>query len=44
MYAIRSYYENLAFVRLYSGCLAVGDKVYNPAKQKQEKISSYNFV
>jgi elongation factor G len=31
--------ENLAFVRLYSGTLKVGDKVFNPVKQKQEKIS-----
>jgi len=34
-----SFVENLAFVRLYSGRLALGDKVFNPAKQKQEKIS-----
>ena len=29
----------LAFVRLYSGKLAVGDKIYNPLKKKQEKVS-----
>jgi len=34
-----AFVENLAFVRIYSGRLAVGDKVFNPAKQKQEKIS-----
>ena len=34
-----SFVENLAFVRVYSGKLHVGDKVFNPAKQKQEKIS-----
>ncbi len=34
-----SFVENLAFVRVYSGTLNVGDKVYNPVKQKQEKIS-----
>ncbi len=34
-----SFVENLAFVRIYSGQLSVGDKVFNPAKQKQEKIS-----
>jgi len=34
-----AFVENLAFVRVYSGRLAVGDKVFNPAKQKQEKIS-----
>lgn len=30
---------NLAFIRVYSGELSLGDKVYNPAKQKTEKIS-----
>ena len=34
-----SFVENLAFVRMYSGCLTVGDKVFNPVKKKQEKIS-----
>jgi elongation factor G len=34
-----SFVENLAFVRVYSGRISVGDKVYNPVKQKQEKIS-----
>lgn len=34
-----SFVENLAFVRVYSGKISVGDKVYNPVKQKQEKIS-----
>ncbi|MCF6289722.1 MAG: elongation factor G [Desulfobacterales bacterium] len=29
---------NLAFVRIYSGVLKVGGKVYNTAKEKQEKI------
>lgn len=33
-----SFVENLAFVRVYSGCLKQGDKVYNPVKDKQEKI------
>ncbi len=30
---------NLAFIRVYSGKLHVGDKVYNSSKCKQEKIS-----
>jgi elongation factor G len=30
---------NLAFIRVYSGELSLGDKVFNPAKQKTEKIS-----
>ena len=30
---------NLAFVRIYSGVIRVGDKVYNSSKCKQEKIS-----
>jgi elongation factor G len=34
-----SFVENLAFVRIYSGTLRVGDKIFNPVKQKQEKIS-----
>ncbi len=29
---------NLAYVRVYSGVLKTGDKVFNPAKRKQEKI------
>lgn len=34
-----SFVENLAFLRVYSGKIAVGDKVYNPVKRKQEKVS-----
>ncbi len=34
-----AFVENLAFFRVYSGQIAVGDKVYNPVKKKQEKIS-----
>ena len=34
-----SFVENLAFIRVYSGTINVGDKVYNPVKKKQEKIS-----
>ncbi len=34
-----SFVENLAFIRIYSGTLSVGDKVYNPLKKKQEKIA-----
>ncbi len=30
--------DNLAYVRVYSGVLKTGSKVYNPAKRKQEKI------
>ncbi|MDP2106536.1 MAG: elongation factor G, partial [Desulfobulbaceae bacterium] len=30
---------NLAFVRVYSGVLRAGDKVYNSSKGKQEKVS-----
>ena len=30
---------NLAFIRVYSGKLEVGDKVFNPLKRKKEKIS-----
>ncbi len=34
-----SFVENLAFLRVYSGTLAAGDKVFNPVKKKQEKVS-----
>jgi len=34
-----TFVENLAFVRVYSGKITVGDKVFNPVKRKQEKIS-----
>ena len=34
-----SFVENLAFVRIYSGKVSVGDKIFNPVKKKQEKIS-----
>ncbi|WP_163339988.1 elongation factor G [Desulfopila sp. IMCC35008] len=34
-----SFVENLAFIRVYSGKIALGDKVFNPGKKKQEKIS-----
>jgi elongation factor G len=34
-----TFVENLAFVRVYSGILKVGDKVFNPVKKKKEKIS-----
>ena len=30
--------DNLAYVRVYSGVLKVGSKVFNPVKRKQEKI------
>ena len=30
---------NLSFIRVYSGTLKVGDKVFNPLKRKKEKIS-----
>ncbi len=33
-----TFVENLAFVRVYSGILKVGDKVFNPVKKKKEKI------
>jgi elongation factor G len=33
-----SFVGNLAFLRVYSGVLKVGSKVYNPAKRKKEKI------
>jgi elongation factor G len=34
-----SFVENLAYLRIYSGRLKVGEKVFNPIKKKQEKIS-----
>ena len=34
-----SFVENLAFVRIYSGTLKVGDKIFNPVKKKKEKVS-----
>ncbi|MBU0943833.1 MAG: elongation factor G [Proteobacteria bacterium] len=34
-----SFVENLAFIRVYSGVLKIGDKVFNPGKKKKEKIS-----
>ncbi|NNF46646.1 MAG: elongation factor G [Desulfofustis sp.] len=34
-----AFVENLAFMRVYSGMLSVGDKVFNPVKKKKEKIS-----
>ena len=34
-----SFVENLAFARIYSGVLSVGDKVFNPVKKKKEKVS-----
>jgi len=34
-----SFVENLAFVRVYSGALKLGGKVFNPVKRKKEKIS-----
>jgi elongation factor G len=34
-----TFVENLAFIRVYSGALKVGDKVFNPVKKKKEKIS-----
>ena len=33
-----AFVENLAFLRIYSGRVKVGDRVYNPVKKKQEKI------
>jgi elongation factor G len=33
-----SFVDNLAFVRVYSGTLRQGSKVYNSSKKKQEKI------
>ncbi len=34
-----SFVENLAFIRIYSGKLKVGDKIFNPVKKKKEKIA-----
>jgi elongation factor G len=34
-----TFVENLAFIRVYSGIVKVGDKVFNPVKKKKEKIS-----
>ena len=34
-----SFVENLAFVRVYSGKLKVGDKIFNPIKKKKEKVA-----
>ncbi len=34
-----SFVGNLAFVRIYSGSLKAGDRVFNPAKRKKEKVS-----
>jgi elongation factor G len=34
-----SFVENLVFIRVYSGTISIGDKVFNPVKKKQEKIS-----
>ncbi len=34
-----TFVENLAFIRVYAGVLKIGDKVFNPIKKKQEKIS-----
>jgi elongation factor G len=34
-----SFVENLAFIRVYSGALRLGDKIFNPVKRKKEKIS-----
>ena len=33
------YVGNLAFIRVYSGELKIGGKVFNPRKNKTEKIS-----
>ena len=33
-----SFVDSLAFIRVYSGGIKVGQKVYNPVKKKQEKI------
>ncbi len=33
-----SFVGNLAYIRIYSGSLKVGDQVYNPAKRKKEKV------
>ncbi|MCL7489354.1 MAG: elongation factor G [Desulfobulbaceae bacterium] len=34
-----AFVDNLAFIRVYSGELKVGEKIFNPLKRKQEKIS-----
>ena len=34
-----SFVDTLAYLRVYSGTLAVGGKVYNQAKRKQEKVT-----
>jgi elongation factor G len=34
-----SFVESLAFVRIYCGRLKVGDRVFNPTKNKKEKIT-----
>ncbi|MDR3630511.1 MAG: elongation factor G [Desulfocapsaceae bacterium] len=34
-----SFVENLAFIRIYAGKLKIGDRVFNPGKNKKEKIS-----
>ncbi|MDW7774543.1 MAG: elongation factor G [Desulfobulbaceae bacterium] len=34
-----AFVDNLSFIRVYSGELKVGEKVFNPLKRKQEKIS-----
>jgi elongation factor G len=34
-----TFVENLAFIRVYSGRIAVGDKIFNPVKKKQEKVA-----
>jgi elongation factor G len=34
-----SFVDTLAYLRVYSGTLAVGGKMYNPAKRKQEKVT-----
>ena len=34
-----AFVDNLSFIRVYSGELKVGKKIYNPLKRKQEKIS-----
>ena len=36
-----TFVENLAFIRIYSGILKVGDKVFNPVKKKKEKLEMY---
>ncbi len=34
-----AFVENLAFIRVYSGVLKVGDKIFNPVKRKKEKVT-----